>query len=63
MHIYVGGAKTKCSGCGSTDWILVDPAALLRAMTELKCTNCQRVVLYAQLVIETPVETDKPRND
>ena len=59
MDIYVGAIKAKCLACGSADWVLVEPNVDLRAMTEIKCANCHRILFYAELVVQTPVEVKK----
>lgn len=60
LDIYVGAVKAKCSVCGSSDWVLEEPEVELRAMTQVRCVTCHRVVLYAELVVQTSVATKEP---
>jgi hypothetical protein len=45
--------------CGGRDWLCIEVSAPdISAMTELKCSTCRAVALYADLVVQPPIELE-----
>jgi hypothetical protein len=57
MKLYVGRVTAWCMACGCDDWHLKE-AAKFGMLSEVTCAGCGTVTTYADLALQTPLETD-----
>ena len=57
MKLYVGKVTATCLACGGDDWHLKD-AAQFSVLSELTCAGCGTASTYADLALQTPLETE-----
>jgi hypothetical protein len=55
MNLYIGKTLARCKHCGSTDWLLVEPAGRFSILSDVVCAACNMKHTYADLVLQLPL--------
>ena len=55
MNLYIGKTVARCKHCGSTDWLLVEPAGRFSILSDVQCAACHVKHSYADLVLQLPL--------
>jgi hypothetical protein len=60
MNLYIGKTVARCKHCGSTDWLLVEPAGRFSILSDVVCAACKMKHTYADLVLQLSSTEESP---